>query len=175
MSLRKLHDPVRTVPCPLSSPGSSGPSHGWLFLGCEQQTPVMTQTWMGQSACLLLDELLAGLTFIASETLHAGLSALKATGATIVIAEQPLPSSLSSGPRLRVRQWGYTVYRVYDRGPRQHCLHLTRRQRADSALELGKLGWRGWHAGQGVFYALLCIAIDSQPDIQPYIFCSVLY
>jgi ABC-type branched-subunit amino acid transport system ATPase component len=55
----------------------------------------MTQTWMGQSTCLLLDllldELLAGLTSIASETLHAGLSALKATGTTSVIAEQPLP------------------------------------------------------------------------------------
>jgi len=143
MSLRKLHDPVRTSLCPISSPGSSGPSYGWLFLGCEQQTPVMTQTWMGQSTCLLLDELLAGLTSIASETLHAGLSTLKTTGATIMIAEQPLSFSLSGGPRLRAGQWGYTVYRVYDRTPRPHCLHLTRRQRADSALEPGELGWRG--------------------------------
>ncbi len=55
MSLRKLHNPVRTGLCPISSPGSSGPSHGRLPLGCEQQTPALTQTWMGQSACLLLN------------------------------------------------------------------------------------------------------------------------
>jgi hypothetical protein len=125
MSLRKLHDPVRTGLCPSSSPGSSGPSHGRLPLGCEQQTPVITQTWMGQAACLLLDERLAGLTSIASETLHAGLSALKAT--------------------------------------------------ADSVLALSELGWRGWHAGQGVFSDRLCMALDSQPDIQAHIFCNVLH
>jgi branched-chain amino acid transport system ATP-binding protein len=64
--------------------------------------PPVRPTWMGQSACLLLDELLAGLTSIASETLHAGLSALKATGATIVIAEQPLPFIASLADQVSV-------------------------------------------------------------------------
>jgi ABC-type branched-subunit amino acid transport system ATPase component len=61
---------------------------------------------MGQSICLLLDflldELLAGLTSLASETLHAGLSASKATGATIMIAEQPLPCIASLADHVSV-------------------------------------------------------------------------
>ena len=72
-----------------------------------------------------------------------------------MIAEQPLSFSLPGGPRLRAGQWGYTVYRVYDRTPRPHCLHLTRRQRADSSLEPGELGWCNFAGILAVIFALL--------------------
>jgi branched-chain amino acid transport system ATP-binding protein len=73
-----------------------------LPLGYEQQTPVITQTWMGQAACLLLDEVLAGLITITSAPLQARLSALKTTGVTIVITEQPLPFITSLADHISV-------------------------------------------------------------------------
>jgi branched-chain amino acid transport system ATP-binding protein len=67
--------------------------------GGEQQMLAIARTLMGQPACLLLDEPAEGLAPLVVETLQAQLHALKATGTTIVIAEQHLPLVVSLADR----------------------------------------------------------------------------
>jgi branched-chain amino acid transport system ATP-binding protein len=67
--------------------------------GGEQQMLAIARTLMGQPACLLLDEPAEGLAPLIVETLQGQLHALKATGATIVIAEQRLPFVASLADR----------------------------------------------------------------------------